>query len=123
MTERDRNDEICGILQDSSEVMRILTIARRDIDAGVWSEAWTRLQHAGRYCEQRQVAEINLLFDRNGNVNEAKRCPNCGFWNTEDWCLIEGCHYDLTDDERAELERDRSNWDSDDLRAGLPSRG
>ena len=123
MTERDRNDALCGILQDSGEVMRILTTARRDIDAGVWSEAWTRLQHAGRYCEQCQVAEIERLFAK--DAIEAQKCPRCGYWNIEDgYCPVDDCEQ-LEADRRAELEADRKlgDWDAEDMRAGLPSRG
>ena len=124
MTPSDRNDELCGILQDYTSTDAVLMKARRAIDAGVWSEAWTKIQHAGRYCEQRQVAEIELLFDRNGNVNEAHRCINCGFWGMEDgWCATEECQK-LEADEIAERNRNMGigDWTSDDLRAGEPSR-
>ena len=124
MTERDRNDALCGILQDSGEVMRILTTARRDIDAGMWSVAWTRLQHAGRHCEQVQVREIEMLFDKRGNLDKAEKCERCGCWNIEDgYCPVEDCEQ-LEADRRAELEADRKlgDWDAEDMRAGLPSR-
>ena len=121
MTNSDRNDELCGILQDYAAMQPIFDAARRAIDAGVWSEAWTRLQHAGRYCEQRQAAEIELLF--NNDQSEAGPCERCGFWNLESWCLTDDCEQ-LEADRRAEIEADRKlgDWDADDLRAGEPSR-
>ena len=124
MTTSDRNDELCGILQDYAAMQPIFDAARRAIDAGVWSAAWTRLQHAGRYCEQRQVAEINLLFDKNGNLDKASKCTRCGYWNIEDgYCPVEDCEQ-LEADRLAEIEADRKlgDWDADDLRAGLPGR-
>ena len=124
MTTSARNDAICGILQDSAEVMRILTTARRAIDSGVWSAPWTRLQHAGRHCEQRQVREVELLFAKEPNYDKAAKCPRCGYWNIEDgYCPVEDCEQ-LEADRRAELEADRKlgDWDAEDMRAGLPGR-
>lgn len=44
------------------------------------------LINAMTHCEKTAAAEIELLFDRNGNVNKAIQCPDCGSWTAGEYC-------------------------------------
>ena len=44
------------------------------------------LTHAMIYSEKRQAAEIDLLYNKNGNVNAAIECAGCGSFTTGEYC-------------------------------------
>lgn len=97
----NRTEEIRGVLSDHAATDARFFAAQSSIgkasqesDAERDTAASAIVVHAMIHCEKRQAAEIELLFDKNGNVNEATECTYCGSWTISELgcvCVFDRC--------------------------------
>ncbi len=136
----NHTDSVREILALNADVERILWKAQSHVSISdcvqqglAARRASTMLANALIHCEKRQAAEIELLFDKNGNVNDVAECPNCGNWHFGAYdfgTVCAACDEPLTAAEKAELRRcdeaeGRADWRAEDLaspHSGMPGR-
>ena len=79
--------DVREILADHASIQRTLLDACVKIRIeDQYKAGAAMLTHAMIYSEKRQAAEIDLLYNKNGNVNAAIECADCGSFTTGEYC-------------------------------------